>query len=231
MKIHGFQKLTLLDYPEKIAGTLFLGHCNFRCPFCHNAQLVLSADKEEIIEVEAVLDTLKKRKGILEGVCISGGEPTLSPELEDLLRKIKGLDYPIKLDTNGYRPQVLKRLVESGLIDYVAMDIKHVLSKYQEAIGLREFHPEWIQESVDFLMKGSLDYEFRTTVTRELHTKEDMNQIGTWLKGCARYYLQQYRESSGVIRPIFTAYTTEELMEFQTLLSEYISLVELRGVD
>jgi len=231
MRIHGFQKLTLLDYPGKVACTIFLGNCNFRCPFCHNAGLVLSADKEPTIEEEEVLAVLKKRQGILDGVCITGGEPTLNADLVELIEKIKQLGYAVKLDTNGYRPKVLKGLVQEGLIDYVAMDIKNSLPRYPETVGVSDFHPEKIQESVDFLMNGSLDYEFRTTVTRELHSKKELIEIGKWLQGCSRYYLQQYQESASVIRPVFSKYTPEEILQLKELLEGYIKEVYVRGVE
>lgn len=229
MQIHGFNKLTLLDYPGKVGCTVFLGRCNFRCPFCHNAGLVLAPDDEPVIAEEDVLAVLEKRRGILEGVCVTGGEPTVSENLADFLEKVKRLGYPVKLDTNGYQPKILKRLARDGLIDYVAMDIKNSPHKYALTAGIEHFDMSRIQESVSYLMEGSLEYEFRTTVTRELHQKSDFTVIGEWLKGCSRYYLQTYRESEHVIKPVFTAYSEEELCSFRDILSKSIKVVEIRG--
>lgn len=230
IKIHGFNKLTLLDYPEKMAATIFLGHCNFRCPFCQNGGLVLNPDGEPVIPMEDVLKVLKKRQGILDGVCITGGEPTLHPELPDFIAKIKKLGYAVKLDTNGSRPQVIKYLVEKNLIDYVAMDVKNAPSRYGETVGVLHFDISSIEESVEFLMSGVVDYEFRTTVTRELHTEEEFKQIGEWIAGCKRYFLQGYQESGQVIRPVFSSYTRDDLERFREVLLETIPYVGIRGV-
>ncbi len=231
MKIHGFQTLTLLDYPEHLACTVFLGHCNFRCPFCQNGRLVLHPEQEPVVEEEEILDHLKRRKGILEGVCMTGGEPTLHPELGDFIRKVKGLGYKVKLDTNGYRPEVLKELVAEGLLDYVAMDIKNAPARYAMTAGLKELDLLRIQDSVEFLLEDRVEYEFRTTVVRQLHGWKEFETIGRWLKGCRRYFLQNYRESEGVISPIYTGYAREQLERFRDLLRKDISLVEIRGVD
>ncbi len=230
IKIHGFNKLTLLDYPEKMAATIFLGHCNFRCPFCQNGGLVLNPDREPVIPMEDVLNVLKKRQGILDGVCITGGEPTLHPELPDFIVEIKRLGYAVKLDTNGSRPQVIKYLVEKKLIDYVAMDVKNAPSRYGETVGVSHFDISSIEESVKFLMSGVVDYEFRTTVTRELHTEEEFKQIGEWIAGCKRYFLQGYQESGQVIRPVFSSYTRDDLERFREVLLETIPYVGIRGV-
>ncbi|MGI6006994.1 MAG: anaerobic ribonucleoside-triphosphate reductase activating protein [Ruminococcus sp.] len=231
MRIHGFQKLTLLDYPEKVACTLFTGGCNFRCPFCQNAGLVLSPDKEPVIEQEEIFSVLKKRQGILDGVCVTGGEPTLNDDLGAFLGEIKKLDYNVKLDTNGYRPEVLKELYQEGLIDYVAMDIKNCPDKYAETAGLKTVDLEKIRESVDFLINSSLEYEFRTTVCRELHQKADLSAIGKWLKGSRRYYLQAYRSSANVIRPVFSCYTKEQMYQFRNMLRKDIPDTNVRGMD
>lgn len=231
MKIHGFNKLTLLDYPGKVACTIFTGSCNFRCPFCQNGNLVLFPDREPVISEEEVFKTLQKRQGILEGVCITGGEPTLSWDLPSFIMRIRSMGYMIKLDTNGYRPQVLKMLVQDGLLDYVAMDIKASPAKYGLAAGLQDLEILKIQESIEFLMSGAVDYEFRTTVTRELHQREDFEVIGKWLKGSRRYFLQGYRESDTVIRPEFSSYSREQMEHFRELLLKYIPQVEVRGMD
>lgn len=231
MKIYGLNKTTLLDYPGRVAATIFLGGCNFRCPFCQNSSLVLSPDRQSEIPEEEVLSFLKKRKGILEGVCVTGGEPTLSPELPEFLKKIQDLGYPVKLDTNGSRPQVLKDLASRNLIQMTAVDIKACPNNYPSLCGL--VHPDLdsIKETVDFLINGSLDYEFRTTVVRELHTEQDFIQIGQWIAGAKAYYLQAYRDSEEVLQPGFSSYSQKELMYFRDILKRTIPLVELRGID
>lgn len=231
MKIYGLNKTTLLDYPGRVAAAIFLGGCNFRCPFCQNSSLVLSPDRQPEIPEEEVLSFLKKRKGILEGVCVTGGEPTLSPELPEFLKKIQDLGYPVKLDTNGSHPQVLKDLASRNLIQMTAVDIKACPNNYPSLCGL--VHPDLdsIKETVDFLINGSLDYEFRTTVVRELHTEQDFIQIGQWIAGAKAYYLQAYRDSEEVLQPGFSSYSQKELMYFRDILKHTIPLVELRGID
>ena len=231
MNIQGFQKTTLLDFPRHVAATVFFGGCNFRCPFCHNGNLVLSPDSAAAIRAEEVLSYLDKRKKILDGVCITGGEPTLQGALAGFLFRIKQLGLAVKLDTNGYRPEVLKELCREGLVDYVAMDIKGAPEKYSSICGLSQMDFSRIEESVEFLLSGSVDYEFRTTVTRELHHEDDFSAIGRWIPGAKAYYLQGYQDSPNVISPGFTAYTLAELKEFQRLLTVYIPHVEIRGVE
>ena len=231
MNIYGFQTPTLLDYPGVVACTVFLGHCNFRCPFCQNGNLVLHPEREPLIDEETVFSHLEKRKGLLDGVCITGGEPTLESELPDFLGKVREMGYRIKLDTNGYRPEVLKSLVEAGLVDYVAMDIKNSPDRYGETAGLTDLDVLRIQESVEFLMCGAVDYEFRTTVARELHGRAEFERIGKWLAGCRKYCLQNYRESEFVLQPVFSGYSREQLERFRELLLRSIGQVEIRGVD
>lgn len=231
MEIHGFLKTTLLDYPGQVACTVFTGGCNFRCPYCHNSGLVLSPKSLPLISEETVFSHLKKRQGILDGVCITGGEPTLQPDLEDFIRKIKSFGYLVKLDTNGSIPKILKSLCEQKLLDYVAMDIKHTPEHYADVCNNPDFSIEPIQESVSYLLEGHIPYEFRTTVTRELHSIHDFEKIGAWIAGCDAYYLQAYRESDEVIHPVFSSYTKEELEEIRSILRKYISHVEIRGID
>ena len=231
VQIHGFNKTTLLDYPGHLACTIFVGGCNFRCPFCHNASLVLAPSDQPIIPEEEIFHTLRKRKGILEGVCITGGEPTIYPGLIHFIRKVKALNYLIKLDTNGYNPDILKKLVEEHLIDYVAMDIKNSIEKYGTTIGLTAFNPSNVLESVSFLMSCGIDYEFRTTIVKELHTKEDIQSIGRWIQGCKGYFLQAYKDSGDIISPGYSSYTKSELLEFQEVLLPYIQNVGIRGID
>ena len=230
MRILGFQKLTLLDYPGKVACTIFIGGCNFCCPFCHNAELVINPNEQPEISKDKIFSTLKKRQGILEGVCVTGGEPTLFPELKEFLKKIKELGYAIKLDTNGYRPEELIALVEAGLVDYVAMDIKNSSTKYTETVGLDEMEVAKIQKSIEFLKRDTVDYEFRTTVVKELHTPADMEEIGRLLNGARQYFIQSYREADQVISTIFSSYDKTELEKMRDIVKPYVKHVELRGV-
>lgn len=231
MKIHGFNTLTLLDYPGRVGATLFLGGCNFRCPFCQNGNLVLHPEREPFLPEEEVLAYLKKRQGILDGVCISGGEPTLYAELPGLMEKIKSLGFLVKLDTNGSHPEVIRKLHAEGLIDYVAMDIKSSPARYREAAGCEALDLAAIEESVEFLKSSVPEYEFRTTVVRELHTASDFADIASWIAGCRAYFLQAYRDSDSVIHPGFSSYSREELEGFCKILREKIPLVSIRGLE
>lgn len=248
MQIHGLNKTTLLDFPEHVAATVFTGGCNFRCPFCHNKDLVLNPAGQPTIEEQEVLAFLKKRKGIVTGVCVTGGEPTLQPDLKEFLLKIKEIGLQIKLDTNGYRPEVLKDLAESGLLDYVAMDIKSSKEGYARAVGFEKISEtavrtaqdsftaenlmlSKIEESAAFLIQGSIPYEFRTTVVKELHSAREIKAIGEWLAGCRAYFLQSYEENEHVLCPGFHACTKEELLSYKKLLENYMDKVSLRGVE
>ena len=231
MQIFGFNKTTLLDFPEHVACTVFTGGCNFRCPFCQNGDLVLHGGSLPVLDEEEVFRGLRKRKGILTGVCVTGGEPTLQRDLDVFLSRVKELGYLVKLDSNGYRPEVLQSLCERGLVDYFAMDIKSSPENYARTAGVKELDMGLIRESVDFIRSCGLDYEFRTTVVRELHSSGDFLSIGEWLKGCKAYFLQSYVESEGVICKEFSSYSKEELEEFVMLLKPYIDNVSLRGVD
>ena len=230
MKICGLQKTTLLDFPGHVAATIFTGGCNFRCPFCHNSDL-LGQDAEAAFSEEEVLKFLTKRRGILEGVAITGGEPTLQPDLRSFILKVRELGYKIKLDTNGSRPDVLRALCEEGLIDYVAMDIKTCKERYPAVSGIPSLQIEGIIESVDFLKQSSIPYEFRTTVVRELHSAEDFTRIGSWIQGASRYYLQNFTDSDNVLVPGFSSYPKQELVSFLEIVKPYVGLAELRGVE
>ena len=230
MNICGLQKTTLLDYPGRVASTIFLGGCNFRCPFCHNSDL-LDGYAEHPFSVPDVLAFLKKRSNVLEGVCITGGEPTLHPDLEDFIRKIRSLGLAVKLDTNGFRPEVLKRLCEQGLIDYAAMDIKAGRTNYGRACGVPEISLAPIEESVAFLLSGAVPCEFRTTVVRELHSEEDFIDIAQWINGCSSYFLQSYQDSENVLTPGFSACSKEELLHYLDIVRPCAKTVKLRGVD
>ena len=229
MIIQGFSKTSLLDYPGHIAADVFTAGCNFRCPFCHNSDLVLTPATE--YSEEEVLAVLKKRRGILEGVCITGGEPTLQPDLLDFMRKLRELDYKIKLDTNGYRPDVLRAVLLEGLADYVAMDIKNCFPKYSLTAGIADFCQANISESISLLMNSNIDYEFRTTVVRELHAKEDLIDIAHMLKGCKQYYLQSFKDSGNVLADGFSAYTDDEMIILYNTIKPILPVTQLRGID
>jgi pyruvate formate lyase activating enzyme len=231
LNILGFQKTTLLDFPGHVASTVFFGGCNFRCPFCHNGELVLSPRQSQPLDPRELLDFFRKRKGILDGVCVTGGEPTLEPELPEFLKAIKDLGLSVKLDTNGYRPRILESILEQQLADYVAMDIKGAPGDYAAICGLPELDISRIQKSVQLLMDSRTPYEFRTTVVKELHNRDSFTAIGKWIAGADAYFLQGYQDSEYVISPGFHAYTLEELKHFQTLLSTWLPRVEIRGVE
>lgn len=231
MEIHGFQKTTLLDYPGHVAATVFTGRCNFRCPFCHNGNLVLRPDAEPVIEEEEVFSCLKKRKGILEGVCITGGEPTLQTDLREFIKEVKELGYRVKLDTNGYNPKVLGQLLGEGLLDYVAMDVKAGLSNYEKAAGYSHMDLNRIRESITILKNSPVPYEFRTTVVKGIHSVEEFDGIGRMLEGCRAYYLQAFQENENVIQGGFEAFPVEIMEEMAERARKYIDKVELRGVE
>ncbi len=239
MKICGLQKTTLLDYPGKVAATVFLGGCNFRCPFCHNTDL-LTGNAPELMTTEELLTFLKRRQGILEGVCITGGEPTLWPEeAADLMERIKEMGYRVKLDTNGYRPQVLKDLCSHGVVDYVAMDIKAGRWHYAEVCGIggpsRELPGSFllsaIEESAAWLMEGHVSYEFRTTTVKGIHDAKDFTDIAAWIGGCERYFIQGFVDSGNVLKSGFSAYKRAELDEFLNIVKTTVPNAEIRGVD
>lgn len=231
MNIYGFQKSTLLDYPEHLAATIFTGSCNFCCPFCHNGGLVLHCNTLSKIPETAVIDYLKKRKNILEGVCITGGEPTLQKDLADFIYQIKELGYRVKLDTNGYNPNILQSLLDQNLLDYVAMDIKNSPQNYAKTAGLSTITFENIGSSVNILKSTAIDYEFRTTIIRELHTLDDILEIGNWLKGNSFYYLQSYKDSPDLIQQGYHAHDTKTLLQFYSSIKQFLPNTFLRGID
>lgn len=232
MIIQGLQKTTLLDFPTKVACTVFTPGCNFRCPFCHNKTLVLDATASDAISIDSFFEYLKKRKNILDGVCITGGEPLLQKDIVQFISQIKALGYAVKLDTNGSIPKTLKELINNGLVDYVAMDIKGSRAKYFDICGIqKDKYIDEISESINFLLENKIDYEFRTTVVRELHSKDDFHDIGEWIKGTNKYYLQQFKDSGDLIsQESFTAYNKEEMEEMLLIVKEYVPTAELRGV-
>lgn len=229
MEIQGLQKLTLLDWPGKVACTLFLSGCDFRCPFCHNGELVTGPAPDGMPE-EEVLDFLKKRRGLLDGVCVTGGEPLLRPDLAELLDRIRALGYPVKLDTNGNHPQKLAELWARGLVNYVAMDVKNSPARYAETAGVPGLDLGPIRETVAWLLEGRVEYEFRTTVVRQLHDEASFRDIGPWLAGARRYYLQAFVDRDTVLRPGLEGCSSEEMERFADLVRPFVPAVELRGV-
>ncbi len=230
MYINGFQKLTVLDYPGKVACIVFTPGCNFRCPFCHNAALVTHIDKDTYINEEEVLSYLRKRQGILDGVVITGGEPLLQEGIEEFIGKVKALGYAVKLDTNGSFPEKLISLVEKGLVDYVAMDIKNSKAKYMTTIGVNNIDMASIEKSVEFLLQNKVDYEFRTTIVDNFHTVQDIQDIVVWIKGAHKYFLQNFVDSGDLIEAGLSPATLDTLREMKEKATETLSCVEIRGI-
>ena len=226
MRIGGLQKLTLLDFPGQVACTVFLQGCNLRCPFCHNTPLLHGTQD---IPEEEVLAFLKKRRGILDGVVFSGGEPLLSSDLEELICKVKALGYQIKLDTNGTFPERLKALLESNLLDYVAMDIKNAPDKYAKTAG-RDGCLAAVRESVQLLKDAAIPYEFRTTVVDELHEPADFAAIGSWLQGAEAYYLQPFCDSGDILQPNLHTPSKEKIEQCLAIVRDYIPNTIIRGM-
>ena len=230
MQIYGLNKTTLLDYPGLVASTVFTGSCNFRCPFCQNADLVLNPFSQPLISQEEVFSHFDKRKSVVKGVCITGGEPTLQKDLIDFIRKLKEKDLKVKLDTNGYQPDVIKIITEEKLVDYFAMDIKSALATYDMACGII-CDTKRIEESIRLIMNSGIDYEFRTTVVRELHNEDTFKEIAETIRGAKQYFLQGYKDSERVIERRFSAYSKEEMLKFVPILSKNIEKVAIRGLD
>ncbi|MGM9683812.1 MAG: anaerobic ribonucleoside-triphosphate reductase activating protein [Eubacteriales bacterium] len=230
MIIKGLQKTTLLDYPGKVACTVFAGGCNFRCPFCHNASIVLTPNLGENMSFDELFAFLEKRRGILEGVCITGGEPLLDDGVFGLMRCIRDMGLCVKLDTNGSFPDRLEYVIENRLVDYVAMDIKNSPAKYAVTCGADNVLDR-VLRSVDILLDGRVDFEFRTTVVRELHAFEDFHAIGEWIRGARRYFLQSFKDSGDIIGgDQFSAYDTDDMEKILAIVREYIPSAQLRGI-
>ena len=228
IQIYGLQKMTLLDYPGHVACTVFLGGCDMRCPFCHNSELV-DGTAEPVMTMADLMVFLTKRKGLLEGVAVTGGEPLLREENLDLLRAIREMGYPVKLDTNGTHPDRLQRVIGEGLAQYVAMDIKNSPERYAGTSGLNRFDLTPIRESVRLLMTGETEYEFRTTVTAELHEEASFRAIGEWIHGARRYYLQKFTDRETVPFEGFHAPGEEQLRVWAAILREHVEEVGIRG--
>lgn len=230
MVLHGFQKMTLLDFPGRVACTVFTGGCNFRCPFCHNALLVTQLNESERYSEDEILDFLKKRVGLLDGVAITGGEPLISDDILFFAEKVKNLGFAVKLDSNGSYPERLERAVNEGLVDYVAMDIKNSKELYAETAGLSFFDIAPIERSVSFLMEEKVDYEFRTTVVNGFHTVESIENAAKWIAGAKRYFLQNFIDSGCLIGDGITGVSKEEMVLMREAAVKYVPSVELRGI-
>ena len=231
MRIGGLQKVTLLDYPGKVACTVFLPGCNLRCPYCHNPSLVLPGQKTEGISPESLLAFLNTRRGKLDGVCVTGGEPTLHRDLPELLGQIRDLGFSIKLDTNGTNPEMLASLLQAGALDYVAMDIKNSKEKYAETVGIPDFDITPIERSVEILKSGAVPFEFRTTVVKELHGIPDIEAIAKWISPAENFFLQQFVDSGDLIGRGLSAHSTATLEKMRDAASEYIPNVQIRGTE
>jgi pyruvate formate lyase activating enzyme len=230
MNFSGFQKLTLLDFPGHVACTLFSKGCNFRCPFCHNATLVTEEGNDVQFTEEEILGYLKKRKGVLDGVCFTGGEPLIQNQIADFMRKVKELGFLIKLDTNGSYPEKLKSLVEEGLVDYVAMDIKNSTERYGETVDICNYDTAKVEESIDFLLQNKVDFEFRTTIVAEYHTIQDIESIAKRIKGAPRYFLQNFVDSGNLIGENLHAVSKENLEKMRETALKHLEKVEIRGI-
>lgn len=232
MHISGLQKLAMVDFPGKLAATVFTGGCNLRCPFCHNALLVTKlAENPESHTVEEVLSFLRSRKGFLDGVVLSGGEPLLQEGAAEFLAQVKALGFSVKLDTNGCFPEALADILDRKLVDYVAMDIKNCREKYSQTVGIPNFDPSPIDESLRLLAKSGVDYELRTTVVREFHTEDDIRSIGQWCQGAPRYFLQQFVDSGNLVGIGCHPLETPEMQAFAEAARPFFGAVALRGVD
>ncbi len=231
MDFNGWEKLSLVDFDDHISTTLFSAGCNMRCPFCHNRTLVLTPNENPVIDWREIEDYLKRRRGIIDAVVITGGEPTINKDLIDKIQEIKKLGYLIKLDSNGTNPDLLIDLVNLGLVDYVAMDIKNCMEKYGETCGNSFIDLSKIKESIDFLIGGVVDYEFRTTIIDEFHSNDDMERIGHLLDGAKRYFLQKYVDGENCIKPGFHEVDKEKALRFKAIMSKYVGEVSLRGYE
>ena len=229
MIIKGLQKTTLLDFPGKVACTVFTAGCNFRCPFCHNASLVISPDLTDTISEDELFAFLKKRRGILDGVCITGGEPLLQRDIEELIKKIRDLSLAVKLDTNGAYPERLRSIIENDLVDYVAMDIKNSKEKYALTAGA-DVDIGKISESVGLLISSGIAYEFRTTIVKELHSPEDIRSIGEWIAGADKYFLQSFTDSGELIADGYSAHTPQDMAALLEIAKQYVPNAALRGI-
>ena len=230
MKIHGLQKMTLLDFPGHVACTVFLGGCDFRCPFCHNFELV-DGTAEPLMDDGEFFSFLEKRRGLLDGVAVTGGEPCLHPGLPDFFARVRGLGFMTKLDTNGFHPEALRTLFGRGLVDYVAMDIKNSPEKYAATCGLESVELSPIRESISVIMESGVDYEFRTTVIDEFHEESDFDAVGEMIRGAKKYFIQPFADRDSVPFGNLHAPSREKLAEFEATAKKYVGSVSIRGID
>jgi len=230
LKIHGLQKMTLLDFPGRVACTVFFGGCDMRCPFCHNAEL-LDGSAPPVMSEDELMQFLKKRQGLLDGVAFTGGEPLLQKDLPELAARIRELGYPVKLDTNGTHPDILRRMIRDGLVQYVAMDIKNSPERYAEAAGLVTLDLAPVRDSVSLLLEGTVEYEFRTTAVAELHDDSSFEQIARWIRGARHYYLQRFTDRDTVPFEGLHAPTAEQMEHWADIVRPFVPATALRGVD
>ena len=231
MQIFGLEKMSMVDYDGMVSATVFTGSCNFRCEFCHNSPLVLGYKSLPVIPEQEVLSYLEKRKGLLDGVCVSGGEPTLDKDLANFIEKVKKLGYSVKLDTNGTNPEIVKSLNESGLIDYFAMDIKNDRECYAKIIGFDSYDTKKVEQTVEYFLSGNAKYEFRTTLINEFHKLPNIVRIGEWIKGADKYFLQKFKDSENCIKSNLSPVDDKNALNFRYILREYIPNTNLRGYD
>lgn len=230
IRFYGLQKLTLLDYPGNMAATVFTGGCNFRCPFCHNRSLVFLNENDSEIANEDIFDFLKSRNKILDGICITGGEPLLHKGITAFIKRVRDLGLKVKLDTNGSNFEALRRLIDEKLVDYVAMDIKNSPEKYAMTIGLENYDLSEIEKSKNYLLENHVDYEFRTTIVREFHEPEDLRKIGEWIRGAKHYYLQNFEDHGTCIQAGLGEVDLHTLETMKRIAGEYVENIEIRGI-
>lgn len=228
MKIAGLVKNSLIDYPGKITAIVFTQGCNFRCPYCHNPDLIDIKNKKFLIPEKEIFDFLKKRKGLLDAVTITGGEPTLQKDLKSFIEKIKNMGYMVKLDSNGTNPVFLKELIDEGNVDYVAMDIKNTLEKYEKVTG--PVNLKNIQKSIGIIMDSGLEYEFRTTVLPRLHEIEDFEEVGQMIEGANKYFIQNFRSDNTLNKTYESekSFTVSELGHIQKTMNKYVKSCQIR---
>ena len=230
MNIVGLDKLSLLDYPDHVCCIVFTKGCNMRCPFCHNSELVLNDNSQNTMDESFVYKFLEKRKGLIDGVCITGGEPTLQHDLKDFIIGVRELGYKVKLDTNGLYPSILIDLIENDLLDYVAVDIKNSFDKYAMTCGIPNIDTKKIQQTIDYLKNSDIDYEFRTTILKGYHTETDMRKLSEMLSGCKHYYLQKFLKVDSIIDSRCEELTDNEIAMYLNVVREKIPNAEVRGV-
>ena len=230
MKIRGLQKLSMVDFPGKLAATVFTGGCNLRCPFCHNALLVTRLQESPVLDNGEVLQFLASRRGFLDGVVLSGGEPLMQTGVVDFLSKVRKLGFSIKVDTNGCYPDVLSEIISKGLADYVAMDIKNSPDKYAQTVGIPNFSLDNIKRSIKLLQSSGIDYEFRTTVVREFHTADDIAAIAKWIQDAPHYYLQNFEDSGNLISGGLHGFSADEMQILADSAAIYQKNIQIRGL-